>query len=284
VSFRIRVGEVFGFLGPNGSGKTTTIRMLCGIIPPSAGAGSVLGLDCWRESEGIKRQIGYMSQRFALYEDLSIRENLEFYGAVYGVPPAQRAERIARLVAQLGLSGRERDAAGSLAGGERQRLAFGCAYLHRPPVLFLDEPTAGVDPVARREFWDVIYALAAAGTTIFVTTHYLDEAEYCNRLGLMHQGRLVAVGTPDELRRGLAGDVLEVEAEPVAEALGVLAGLPGLRDVALFGRVVRAHAPDGARQAEAIPAALRLAGIAVRRIEVVPASLEDVFIATVDRP
>jgi ABC-2 type transport system ATP-binding protein len=282
VSFQVKRGEVFGFLGPNGSGKTTTIRILCGIIPPTSGTGRVLGLDCWSQAEAIKRQIGYMSQRFALYEELSVRENLEFYAAVYGIPGPERAGRIARFVEQVGLAGREAEQAGRLAGGLRQRLAFGCAALHQPPVLFLDEPTAGVDPVARREFWDVIYALAADGTTVFVTTHYMDEAEYCNRLGLMHLGRLIAMGTPDELRRGLPGQVLEVEAEPSSRALAVLSELPGLAHVGIFGTAVRAYAASDGPLPD-IAGALQAAGVAVRRLEAVPPSLEDVFVVTVDR-
>ena len=282
VSFQVQPGEVFGFLGPNGSGKTTTIRMLCGIIPPTAGSGCVLGLDCWSQSEAVKRQIGYMSQRFALYEDLTVRENLEFYAAVYGVGRAERASRIARFVALIGLAGREEELAGRLAGGMRQRLAFGCASLHRPAVIFLDEPTAGVDPVARRDFWDLIYAMASEGTTVFVTTHYMDEAEYCNRLGLMHQGRLIAVGTPEELRGGLRGQVLEIEAEPVSQALAVASGLPDLREAALFGSVVRAYAPDESFRSSSLAALLEAEGVAVRRIQAVSPSLEDVFLAAVD--
>jgi len=282
ISFEVKTGEVLGYLGPNGSGKTTTIRMLCGIIPPSAGTGRVLGLDCWRESEAIKRRIGYMSQKFALYEDLTVRENLEFYAAVYGVPAADRPGVIAEFVVRMGLAGLEGEVAGRLAGGVRQRLAFGCASLHRPPVIFLDEPTAGVDPVARREFWDVIYALAAEGTTIFVTTHYMDEAEYCHRLALMHQGRLLAIGAPDELREGLPGRVLEVEADPPARALAAVGAMAGLREPALYGEAVRVYAPPGGAEPKAVAGELSALGLTVRRVEVVPASLEEVFLATVD--
>jgi ABC-2 type transport system ATP-binding protein len=191
--------------------------MLCGILQPSDGSARVLGLDCWRQSDAVKTKIGYMSQKFALYTDLTVRENLEFYAQIYGVPRAEQNDRIADIIDRIDMSGHDREIAGRLGGGLRQRLAFGCASLHRPPVIFLDEPTAGVDPVARREFWDVIYALAADGATVFVTTHYMDEAEYCNRLALMHRGRLIALGTPDELRRML----------PVAPG----AGQPTLDDV-----------------------------------------------------
>lgn len=281
VTFEVQRGEVFGFLGPNGSGKTTTIRMLCGIIAPSGGVGRVLGLDSWRESEAVKRQIGYMSQRFALYEELTVRENLEFYASVYDVDPSERAPRVKEIVGEVGLGGRGDDEAGSLAGGLRQRLAFACAAVHQPSVLFLDEPTAGVDPSARRDFWDLIYALAAEAITVFVTTHYMDEAEYCNRLGLMHQGRLVAVGSPDELRRRLPGQVVEVEAEPLTRALDLLGSLPGLGDSALFGTSIRVYAPDGADRLRALADDLRAGGVQVRRIEQVSATLEEVFLAIV---
>jgi len=200
LSFRVQEGEIFGFLGPNGSGKTTTIRMLCGILAPTRGRAKVAGYDVVKEPEKVKEQLGYMSQRFSLYSDLTVRENLEFYADVYQVPTSGRLQRVADLIAMANLTGRENELATNLSGGLKQRLALGCAIVHRPAILFLDEPTGGVDPVSRRNFWDMIYGLAGEGITVFVTTHYLDEAEHCNTLGLMHNARLIALGTPDELK------------------------------------------------------------------------------------
>ncbi len=198
VTLTVESGEVFGFLGPNGSGKTTTIRMLCGLLAPSSGSGRVLGYDIGRESEAIKARIGYMSQRFSLYSDLTVLENLRFYADVYGLSRGERAGRITELLALAGLEGREQTMTSALSGGWKQRLALACAIVHRPQVLFLDEPTGGVDPEARRLFWDLIYDLAHGGVTIFVTTHYMDEAEHCNRIGMMHGGKLIALDTPPD--------------------------------------------------------------------------------------
>jgi len=282
VSLEVRPGEVFGFLGPNGSGKTTTIRMLCGILQPSEGTASIFGRDCWRESSFVKSQIGYMSQKFALYGDLTVRENLDFYARVYGVPAREREARVADTIERTNLRGRDGEIAAGLGGGLRQRLAFGCASLHRPPVIFLDEPTAGVDPVARREFWEVIYALAHDGATIFVTTHYLDEAEYCNRLALMHQGRLIATGTPNDLRKHLPGAVIEVDAEPANKAFAALESHPDLSEPVLFGSTIRVYAPSGAAVVPGVQQSLSDAGLTVRRVEIVAPSLEEVFLALVD--
>jgi ABC-2 type transport system ATP-binding protein len=209
LNLRIEQGEVFGLLGPNGSGKTTTIRMLCGLIEPTSGSASVAGLDVAREPDRIKERIGYMSQRFGLYEDLTVAENLEFYGGVYGLRNAARSDRVNQVIGFLGLTGRLTQLAGTLSGGWKQRLALGCALLHQPHVLFLDEPTAGVDPAARRSFWQTIHALAKQGTTVLVTTHYMDEAERCSRLALMSQGRLIALGTPAEVAAQVGGATLE---------------------------------------------------------------------------
>lgn len=205
----IQRGEIFGLLGPNGSGKTTTIRMLCGLLEPSEGTASVAGIDIRTAPEQVKTKIGYMSQRFGLYEDLTVAENLDFYGGIYGLAGSARAERTTEIVRFLGLGNRLRQLAGQLSGGWKQRLALGCALLHRPPVLFLDEPTAGVDPAARRNFWAAIRDLAATGTTVLVTTHYMDEAERCDRLAMMSLGRLIALGTPDEVARQVGGRTLE---------------------------------------------------------------------------
>jgi ABC-2 type transport system ATP-binding protein len=196
VSFEVDRGEIFGFLGPNGAGKSTTIRMLCGILAPSGGTGSVAGFDLRTEPERIKAHIGYMSQKFSLYEDLTVEENIDFYSGIYRIPPARKKDRKEWVVEMAGLGEHRRSKTGVLSGGWKQRLALGCAILHQPPVIFLDEPTSGVDPISRRQFWDLIYELSGKGVTVFVTTHYMDEAEYCDRLGLIYRGQLIASGTP----------------------------------------------------------------------------------------
>src|SRR5512141_1472125 len=200
VSFTVQPGEVIGYLGPNGSGKTTTIRMLCGLMVPTSGTAKIMGIDVSKDPEGVKPHIGYMSQKFALYDDLTVLENLQFYAGVYDVPEAEEPARLAEILQMAGLTGRGNTFTKQLSGGWRQRLALGCALIHKPPLLFLDEPTSGVDPVARREFWDLIYQLASQGTTIFITTHYMDEAEHCNRVAFMYRGRLLAIDTPARLK------------------------------------------------------------------------------------
>lgn len=213
VSLSIAAGQIYGFLGPNGSGKSTTIRMLCGLLQPSSGAGSILGLDIQRQAEAVKEHIGYMSQRFSLYEDLTVRENLSFYAGMYGLGGSCRRQRIEEMMHMAGLEGRQRELAANLAGGWRQRLALGCAILHRPPVLFLDEPTGGVDPLSRRLFWDLIYGLAAQGTTVMVTTHFMDEAEHCERIGFLYEGRLLADDAPECLKDKLPGVLMALDSE-----------------------------------------------------------------------
>ncbi len=204
ISFTVQEGEIFGFLGPNGAGKSTTIRMLCGILAPSGGKGLVAGYDVGREPEKVKSVLGYMSQKFSLYDDLSVEENIEFYSGIYRLSPKVQAERKVWVLAMAGLAGREKSLPRELSGGWKQRLALGCAILHEPRILFLDEPTAGVDPVSRRRFWDLIATLSEQGTTVFVTTHYMDEAEHCHRLALINQGELVALGSPRELKHSLS--------------------------------------------------------------------------------
>ena len=204
VSFQVSRGEVFGFLGPNGAGKSTTIRMLCGILAPSGGAATVAGFDVHTQPELVKTQIGYMSQKFSLYQDLTVEENIDFYGGIYRIPVETRRRRKEWVIEMSGLADHRRSLTATLSGGWKQRLALGCAILHEPPVVFLDEPTSGVDPISRRRFWDMIYDLAGRGVTVFVTTHYMDEAEYCNRLGLIYRGGLIALGTPHELKSELA--------------------------------------------------------------------------------
>ena len=280
LNLSIRQGEVFAFLGPNGSGKTTTIRMLCGIITPTSGVGRVLGFDIATQSESIKARIGYMSQRFALYEDLTVRENLEFYAGVYQVSGARRTERIDQLIGMAGLTGRERQLSAQLSGGWKQRLALGCAIVHEPPLLFLDEPTAGVDPVSRRSFWTLIYGLARDGVTIFLTTHYIDEAEHADRVALMLNGHMVALASPRELRdTGLSGTLLEVEAEPAVDALDVLPTVSGVKEVTLYGTLL--HVLVDGLSAEAVASALRDHSINVTGVRTIKPSLEDVFVSRI---
>jgi len=284
ISLDVEEGEIFGFLGANGAGKSTTIRMLCGLLRPTAGTGRVLGIDVGREPEEVKRRIGYMSQRFSLYDDLTVRQNLRFYGGVYGLRGALQAEREAWAIETAGLAGKEDVLTRALAGGWKQRLALACAVLHRPRVVFLDEPTSGVDPLSRRRFWRLIDAMSEDGVTVFVTTHYLDEAEHCHRLALIHAGRLTALGTVDELKAVFATQaVLEVTAPRVAEALDLLAGEPWVREVSAFGtrlHVVVENAEDGRRR---ILERLQAAGNVPVHIDGILPSLEDVFIHHVEK-
>ena len=219
VNLEVQRGEIFGFLGPNGAGKSTTIRILCGLIEPTSGEANVAGFDVARESEQIKRNIGYMSQKFSLYDDLTVSENIDLYSGIYGVERARRDERKQYVLRMAGLEEKSKTMTRLLAGGWKQRLALGCAILHEPPILFLDEPTSGVDPIARRRFWELIYQLSAAGNTIFVTTHYMDEAEYCHRVALMYRGKVIALGTPDELKRSLGGERKNPSMEDVFVAM-----------------------------------------------------------------
>jgi ABC-2 type transport system ATP-binding protein len=282
LSLEINAGEVLAFLGPNGSGKTTTIRMLCGIITPTSGQGRVLGFDIGTQSEAIKARIGYMSQRFSLYEDLTVRENLNFYAGVYQVPGGRRAERVGELIAMAGLTGREGQLAGQLSGGWKQRLALGCAIVHQPPLLFLDEPTAGVDPVSRRSFWTLIYSLARGGVTIFLTTHYIDEAEHADRVALMLGGRMVALAPPRELRdTGLDGTLLEVDCEPAVDALELLPGVAGVREVTLYGTLLHVLVDDELAP-QSLATVLREKGIRqVTSVRPIKPTLEDVFVSRI---
>ncbi len=276
VSFAVYPGEVVGYLGPNGSGKTTTIRMLLGLLLPSEGEGRVLGFDIARETECIRQRVGYMSQKFALYDELTVWENLTFYAGVYGV--RDRAHLQATLE-RVGLRGLERERAGALPVGWRQRLALATAIAHRPALLFLDEPTSGVDPTARRDFWDLIYDLLDEGVTAFVTTHYMDEAEYCTRVGIMHRGRLLAMDSPAALKeQALPGRAWDVYARPLLDALAVLEGHPDVLRAGLSGDHLRAVTRPESR-ASALKRALRAAGFANARVQPAEATLEDVFLA-----
>jgi ABC-2 type transport system ATP-binding protein len=255
--------------------------MLCGIITPTSGHARVLGFDVATQSEAIKARIGYMSQRFALYEDLTVRENLEFYAGVYQVPRQHRAARVRELIAMAGLTGREWQLAGQLSGGWKQRLALGCAIVHEPPLLFLDEPTAGVDPVSRRAFWTLIYSLARGGVTIFLTTHYIDEAEHADRVALMVNGHMVALAPPRELREtGLSGTLLEVDCEPPLDALEKLPKVPGVREVTLYGTLLHVLV-DSTLTAEGLAEGARRSGLKVNGIRAISPSLEDVFVSRI---
>ena len=284
IDFTVGRGEIFGFLGPNGSGKTTTIRMLLGLLTPSAGSARVLGFDVARQADEIRRRIGYMSQKFSLYNDLTVAENLNFFGRTYGVRGERLRARKAFALQMAGLLGRERELTRNLAGGWKQRLALGAAILHEPAMLFLDEPTAGVDPVSRRAFWDLLYQLSEGGTTILVTTHYMDEAEHCHRLAFIHRGRIVAQGTPEEVkRREMRGQVLEIDCDAPATAIPALRQSGWFEEVALYGAQVHAVGVGAEQRREATRALLTDAGVAVFSIEPIAPSLEDVFIASVAR-
>src|SRR5262245_10571991 len=253
VSFPVNRGEVVGYLGPNGSGKTTTMRMLLGLLQPTGGSARVLGFDVAREAERIRPLVGYMSQKFALYEDLTVRENLVFYAGVYGLGPAAYRPRVKDVLALIGLAGQENERAGALAGGWRQRLALGIALVHQPQLLFLDEPTSGVDPEARRAFWDIIYTLAEEGATIFVSTHYMDEAEHCGRLGIMNQGRLLALDSPSVLKRTVVtGTAWDIVSQPLLPVLDALHRVPGLDYVGLLGDHLHAITSPGAHTADSL--------------------------------
>lgn len=283
ISFEVAKGEIFGFLGPNGSGKSTTIRMLTGILAPSGGGGSVAGFDVMTQAEQIKAHIGYMSQKFSLYEDLTVEENIDFYGGIYRIPMKTRIERKAWVIEMAGLQDHRDSRTANLSGGWKQRLALGCAVLHEPPVIFLDEPTSGVDPLSRRRFWDLIYDLSGRGVTVFITTHYMEEAEYCDRLGLIHRGELIAVGTPEELKTQLMQEkVLDVQCEQPQDAIEILEALESVKDVALFGNGLHVVAPNAERASEDIRRALLEAGLRIDRIESIKPSMEDVFVSLVE--
>jgi ABC-2 type transport system ATP-binding protein len=281
VSFQVARGEIFGFLGPNGAGKTTTMKMLTGLLAPSAGRGAVAGFDVATEGEAIRRHIGYMSQLFSLYDDLTVSENIDFFMGLYGVPRRRRAERREWVLEMAGLTANRRRLTGALPLGFKQRLALGSAVLHEPPVLFLDEPTSGVDPTSRRAFWELIYELAAAGTTVLVSTHYMEEAEYCDRLSLMNRGRLIAMDTPAALRRAMSEPILAVRTGDAPRAAEAVQRVAGVLEAGLFGRVVHVAVEDAGRGETGIRRALERAGITVHGIDAVDPSLEDVFVARV---
>ena len=283
VSLDVKKGEIFGFLGPNGAGKSTTIRMLCGILPPSGGSGTVAGFDIVREPEEIKKQIGYMSQRFSLYDDLTVEENIDFYSGIYKIPAERKRERKEWVIGMAGLAEHRTSRTADLSGGWKQRLALGCAILHEPPIIFLDEPTSGVDPISRRNFWDMIYHLAGEGVTVFVTTHYLDEAEYCDRLGLIYRGELIALGTPDELKTSfMAEEVIEVLCERPQEVMDGIEEITGVKHAALFGKGLHVVAENADQAVPAIRDILAAHQMQFSRVEKIVPSLEDVFVSLIE--
>jgi ABC-2 type transport system ATP-binding protein len=280
ISLETHKGEIFGFLGPNGAGKSTTIRMLCGLLRPTSGQALVSGLDVATQSEQVRQKIGYMSQKFSLYNDLTVNENLDFFAGMYSVNKSDLKGRIDWAIDMAGLSGRENSLAGTLAAGWKQRLALGCAVLHRPPIVFLDEPTSGVDPISRRQFWEMIHKMAAEGVTVFVTTHYMDEAEYCNRLVLIYRGKIVASGSPLELKQKyMTGELLLVECDEVGKALELLQTAPLVDDAAIFGNALHLVVPKASEAISGVKSYLSEHGINTIKIESIRPSLEDVFVS-----
>ena len=290
VSFRVEAGQVFGWLGPNGAGKTTTIRMLLGLIKPTSGKATVLGYDPATQTKAMQAHVGYMSQQFTLYNELTARENIRFYGKVYGLSREELQQRQLEILQMAGLVGRENELTGTLSGGWKQRLALGCAIVHRPQVLFLDEPTAGVDPISRREFWGLIYAMAKKGVTVLVTTHYMDEAELCQQVGFISQGRLIALDTPARLKQTqMRGQVLEINSPAPDAVMRVLkeareTGRLPLDEVALYGAQVHVVVPDARQHQASIVQTLRAAQVPVTSIVWIAPTLEDVFISSVSHP
>jgi ABC-2 type transport system ATP-binding protein len=280
LTFEVRQGEIFGFLGANGAGKSTTIRMLCGLLQPTSGTAVVGGIDVSRDPEGVKRRIGYMSQRFSLYESLTVDQNIRFFGGVYGLAGERLEQRRRFVVEMAGLEGREHTRTSDLSGGWRQRLALGCAILHEPPIVFLDEPTGGVDPLSRRHFWNLIDQLSANGVTVLVTTHYLDEAEHCHRIAIIHAGRLAALGTTDELREIFKGRVIvEIQTVSPIEAMRVLDRMPEVDTTSVFGTAVHAVLKkDVSVGVASLGDRLTNAGVRVSGVAPVQPSLEDVFL------
>ncbi len=283
VTFSVGVGEIFGFLGPNGAGKTTTIKMLNGLLRPSGGTASVAGYDVTTDSASIRQRIGYMSQAFSLYTDLTVDENIQLFGGLYSVTGDRFEERRSWVLTMAGLHEHCGRVTGELSLGWKQRLALGCAVLHQPPILFLDEPTSGVDPISRRSFWDLIYHLAEAGTTVLVSTHYMEEAEYCHRLALMNRGRLIALERPGTLKQTLDQPLYELRTDDAAAAVAVLRELPVVTEAAMFGRTVHVMVADADAAERDVPAQLRRSGHPCEDFRQIVPSLEDVFVALIRR-
>jgi ABC-2 type transport system ATP-binding protein len=284
IHFEVKRGEIFGFLGPNGSGKSTTIRMLCGLLLPTSGKGEVVGFDLMRDPEKIKQAIGYVSQKFSLYEDLTVIENLHFFGGIYGLSGSLQREREREVLEMIGLQDLRDRITRTLAIGWRQRLALGCAILHEPSLLFLDEPTSGVDPISRRNFWSLIQRMGEKGVTTFVTTHYMDEAEYCGRLALIYQGRIIALGTPSELKlKTLSQGVMEIECVPLVLALDILKKEPWVSESAVFGDGLHVIGKEGVDLEREVDLLFQKQGVVLKRIGWIKPSLEDVFVSLIEK-
>ena len=284
IRFQVKKGEIFGFLGPNGAGKSTTIRMLCGLLMPTSGKGKVAGFDVVEEPEKIKQVIGYMSQKFSLYEDLTVMENLHFFGGIYGLTGSVQKAREEQVIEMAGFKELRDRITRTLAVGWKQRLALACAILHQPAILFLDEPTSGVDPLSRRNFWSLIQQMAEKGITSFVTTHYMDEAEYCDRLAMIYQGKIVALGTPTELKmETLPGGLLEVECDPLIPALDLLKKALWASEAAVFGDGLHVIGKEGVDSEQEIKSLFQREGILLKRLEWIRPSLEDVFVSLIER-
>jgi len=283
INFQVNQGEIFGFLGPNGAGKSTTIRMLCGIIGPTSGSGQVGGYDIINEQYKIKEHIGYMSQKFSLYNDLTVEENINFYSGIYKIPKAEKKERFDTVIHEAGLEGMERSLTSTLAAGWKQRLALGCALLHKPKIIFLDEPTSGVDPITRANFWGIIKGLAKQGVTVFITTHYMDEAENCNRMVLIYHGTIIAMGTPEEMKtENMKNEVLEISLPDSQSWLEKLSQIEGVKEAALFGSNIHAVVYDSAKAMPAIKEFLRKENIGESNVKKITPSLEDVFVSAIE--
>lgn len=283
INFEVKKGEIFGFLGPNGAGKSTTIRMLCGILTPTSGTGDVGGFDINRQQELIKQNIGYMSQKFSLYEDLTVEENIDFYSGIYKVPKKYRKEREERIIQMAGIEGFRKSLTGTLSGGWKQRLALGCAIIHEPKIIFLDEPTSGVDPIARNNFWKLIKEMAGEGVTVFVTTHYMDEAKNCDRLALIYKGAIIAIGAPEQLKtERMKEDVLKISVPRSEDWIERLEKLEIIKEVALFGAVLHAIVKDACQATPIISELFSKAGIKNYSIEKIQPSLEDIFVSLIE--
>ena len=283
ISFDVKRGEIFGFLGPNGAGKSTTIRMLCGILSPTSGEGKVGGFDIIKQQEDIKQNIGYMSQKFSLYDDLTVEENVDFYSGIYKIPKADRADRKSKVIKMAGIEEFSKNLTRTLSGGWKQRLALGCAIIHQPKIIFLDEPTSGVDPITRANFWAIIKDMASHGVTVFVTTHYMDEAENCNRMTLIYKGTMIAMGTPQEMKTTVMKDtVLEITVPVAEDWMSRIAGVKGIKDAALFSTKIHAVADDPEAALPAIKELFRKEGAAGCDVRKILPSLEDVFVSSIE--